>query len=284
MTRTAKQKWPELRRQVGPWLALFLGNIVATGWLYSLVEKVGPIEGPWWGIVTGSTTGYGDLYPQSTAGRGIAAYLILSSIVIDRVMSAKIVTVMVEEPNLYSHLEQEREEVKSDLILALLARLAERNHGLYLTELHELRPVHSRGASRRGRRGGRVPGLMLHLISDLLELDGLRLQYRALGLDGGSGSLNALIESDPRQRRWRYVAALEFGKAGFLVEEIHYALEVVSDILTPHVAPPEAAQRLVEDTAQMVAMVCVPAGLRGDQILWARRIVQVVTEWNELAA
>lgn len=118
-----RRRWPKVRREAGPWFAAFLTNIVVTGWVYALVEGVGPVEGPWWGIVTGSTTGYGDLYPESTAGRGVAAYLILSSIIIDRVMSAKIVQALLDEPNLYSHAEQERDEAANALVLAALARV-----------------------------------------------------------------------------------------------------------------------------------------------------------------
>jgi hypothetical protein len=122
--RRVRRKWPELRHQALPWLAAFLGNIVITGWVYSLVEGVGPIAGPWWGLVTGSTTGYGDLYPHSTAGRGIAGYLIVSSIVLDRIFSAQLTKVMIEEPNLYSDAEQERDEAASVLTLALVVKMA----------------------------------------------------------------------------------------------------------------------------------------------------------------
>jgi hypothetical protein len=127
--RRLRRRWPELRRQAGPWFLAFVGNVIVTGWIYALVEHVGPLEGPWWALVTGSTTGYGDLYPHSTAGRGIAAYLILSSIVLDRIFSAKLVAVMVEEPHLYSDAEQERDEARGELELELLSRLL-RERGL----------------------------------------------------------------------------------------------------------------------------------------------------------
>lgn len=49
---------------------------------YAVLEGKGPIEGLWWGIVTGSTVGYGDFYPSSTAGRGVGAVLIVAMLVL----------------------------------------------------------------------------------------------------------------------------------------------------------------------------------------------------------
>ena len=58
-----------------------LGIWVACSLVYALLEDKGPIEGLWWGIVTGSTVGYGDFYPSSTAGRAVGAILIVSMLV-----------------------------------------------------------------------------------------------------------------------------------------------------------------------------------------------------------
>lgn len=62
-------------------LLVVIGNGVVCSGLYSLKEDKGPIEGQWWGLVTGSTVGYGDQYPVSTLGRAIAAWLIITSVV-----------------------------------------------------------------------------------------------------------------------------------------------------------------------------------------------------------
>ena len=59
-----------------------LGIWVACSLVYALLEDKGPIEGLWWGIVTGSTVGYGDFYPSSTAGRAVGAILIVSMLVL----------------------------------------------------------------------------------------------------------------------------------------------------------------------------------------------------------
>lgn len=60
--------------------------LVLTIWVgcsltYAVLEDKGPIEGLWWGIVTGSTVGYGDFYPATTAGRTVGAVLIVAMLV-----------------------------------------------------------------------------------------------------------------------------------------------------------------------------------------------------------
>jgi len=59
-----------------------LGIWVVCSFTYALIEDKGPVEGLWWGIVTGSTVGYGDFYPSSTAGRAVGAVLIVSMLVL----------------------------------------------------------------------------------------------------------------------------------------------------------------------------------------------------------
>jgi hypothetical protein len=54
---------------------------VGCSFTYAVLEDKGPVEGLWWGIVTGSTVGYGDFYPSTTAGRAVGAVLIVSMLV-----------------------------------------------------------------------------------------------------------------------------------------------------------------------------------------------------------
>ena len=60
---------------------LVLAIWVGCSLTYAVLEDKGPIEGLWWGIVTGSTVGYGDFYPATTAGRAVGAVLIVSMLV-----------------------------------------------------------------------------------------------------------------------------------------------------------------------------------------------------------
>ena len=60
---------------------LVLAIWVGCSLTYAVLEDKGPIEGLWWGIVTGSTVGYGDFYPATIAGRAVGAVLIVSMLV-----------------------------------------------------------------------------------------------------------------------------------------------------------------------------------------------------------
>jgi len=61
---------------------LVLAIWVTCSLAYAVIEGKGPVEGLWWGIVTGSTVGYGDFYPATTTGRAVGAVLIVSMLVL----------------------------------------------------------------------------------------------------------------------------------------------------------------------------------------------------------
>jgi ion channel len=73
---------------------------------YSLLEDKGPIEGLWWGIVTGSTVGYGDFYPESTTGRAVASILIVSMLVLVPIAIGHVIAGLVLDRNQFTHEEQ----------------------------------------------------------------------------------------------------------------------------------------------------------------------------------
>lgn len=74
---------------------LILGIWCACSFTYAVLEDKGPVEGLWWGIVTGSTVGYGDFYPSSTAGRGVGAVLIVSMLVLVPIAIGHVIATLV---------------------------------------------------------------------------------------------------------------------------------------------------------------------------------------------
>lgn len=89
-------------------LTVFVGCTAA----YAILEDTGPIEAGWWGVVTASTVGYGDQYPETTAGRGVGAVLILSMFLLVMMATAQLTARLVGDPHLFSDAEQE--ELKAD--------------------------------------------------------------------------------------------------------------------------------------------------------------------------
>lgn len=88
-------------------LGVFIANTVISSWTYALIEDKGPIEGLWWGIVTGSTVGYGDYYPESTAGRGVGAWLIVTTIIAVAIGTAQLSSKLIVDHDAFTHEEQE---------------------------------------------------------------------------------------------------------------------------------------------------------------------------------
>ncbi len=104
-------------------LAVMVADILVCGWIFSILEHHGPIEGPWWAIVTGSTTGYGDLYPQTTAGRGVAAFLMCTMVIMLASFTAQMAARLIPDPHLFSDQEQRR-------LFATLDAITEANRAL----------------------------------------------------------------------------------------------------------------------------------------------------------
>jgi voltage-gated potassium channel len=75
----------------------------------------------WWAVTTVTTVGYGDQFPVTPAGRGIAAFLMLSGIALFGVLTANIAAFFVEQDQ-----EDDPMVAKMDEILLRLERLEAR--------------------------------------------------------------------------------------------------------------------------------------------------------------
>jgi hypothetical protein len=73
---------------------------------YGLIEHHGPVESMWWAVVTGSTVGYGDQYPETTAGRGVGAFLIISMVILVACATANLTARLIPDPHQFTDDEQ----------------------------------------------------------------------------------------------------------------------------------------------------------------------------------
>jgi hypothetical protein len=98
-------------------------DLVGCGVAYAVIESHDVIKGLWWAVVTGFTVGYGDTFPETTAGRGLGAFLIISMFVLALCLGAQITSRLIVDHDEFTHAEQLRMEEKMDRILANQARI-----------------------------------------------------------------------------------------------------------------------------------------------------------------
>lgn len=119
----AQKQWPAIRKEVLPWAAIFFGNMIIFGWIFAYLEGMtfwqGFFTGPYFGVVTGTTTGFGDVLPHHYSSGALTMYLSTSSWALGLITGAKFIEVLIKNPHLYSDKEQEREERKNDYIIAM---------------------------------------------------------------------------------------------------------------------------------------------------------------------
>jgi len=109
LERRARRVTAPARRLVNapyPLVTAILAIWVGCSMAYAVLEHKGPIESLWWGVVTGSTVGYGDFYPSTTAGRGVAVVLIVSMLVLVPIAIGHVIANLVLDRNQFSHTEQ----------------------------------------------------------------------------------------------------------------------------------------------------------------------------------
>jgi voltage-gated potassium channel len=94
-----------LRRRGLSWILLIaLGlNMVAAALVYAFERDVADSnihsypDALWWAVTTITTVGYGDRFPMSPAGRGVAVVLMVSGIAIFGIITASIAAYFVEQ-------------------------------------------------------------------------------------------------------------------------------------------------------------------------------------------
>ena len=104
-------------------LALTLTVVALCAGLVTLFERDtgGSIksygDAPWWAVTTITTVGYGDTFPLSVEGRGVAIFLMLTGIVFYSILTANMAAFFVESNEAS---DDKRVEEKLDLILKRL--------------------------------------------------------------------------------------------------------------------------------------------------------------------
>jgi voltage-gated potassium channel len=87
---------------------VFVSVVVVSSILYSMTENKNFFDGLWWTFVTGFTVGYGDLYPETLAGRiGAVMLMIIIILVIVPVITAQLASKLIVDRDKWSHEEQE---------------------------------------------------------------------------------------------------------------------------------------------------------------------------------
>jgi len=84
---------------------LFL--LIETG-IYAIFEKKDFLESLWWALITATTVGYGDSYPETTGGRFVAVSLVLGMILfLIPMITASIASKLIVNRDAFTHEEQE---------------------------------------------------------------------------------------------------------------------------------------------------------------------------------
>ncbi|SDT11774.1 Ion channel [Nocardioides scoriae] len=86
-------------------LVLF-GDFLLCSGLFWAIEGTGPIASMWWAVVTGTTTGYGDYSPVTTAGRGVAVFFMLSMLLLVLCAGAHFTRAVLHDPDAFTDAEQ----------------------------------------------------------------------------------------------------------------------------------------------------------------------------------
>ena len=111
-------------------VAVYLTVVLLSAVSVSVLEGWGFGDSVWWAFVTTTTTGYGDLFPLTVAGRVIGVLTMFAGIIGIGVIVGRIAAVVIRTQDDFTHEEQVELSQESDEQLQLLreirARLRER--------------------------------------------------------------------------------------------------------------------------------------------------------------
>jgi hypothetical protein len=88
-------------------------DLFICGMLFSVIERVGPIRGQYWAVITGFTVGYGDYFPKHTASRGVAVFLIVTMAMLMLALTGRVITWFIPNVDIWSN--EEQEELKQNI-------------------------------------------------------------------------------------------------------------------------------------------------------------------------
>lgn len=101
-------------------------NVAVCAGVFALLEHTDYVEGLYWAVTTATTTGYGDISPASALGRTVGMWLMVSSVALVALATARLAARLVQDPHLFSH--EEQEELKDDVddVHEMLVRVCEK--------------------------------------------------------------------------------------------------------------------------------------------------------------
>ncbi|BFU43057.1 potassium channel family protein [Krasilnikovia sp. MM14-A1004] len=117
-----------LANSPGTLILAYLLLLLVGGLAYSLVEGETFGNSVWWAVVTATTVGYGDEYPNTLGGRVIAGLLIsVMVLAVIPLITAHFASRLIVDTDAFRH--EEQEELKNNLrrVRALLEEMAARD-------------------------------------------------------------------------------------------------------------------------------------------------------------
>ena len=94
--------------------------------IYAFFEKKDFLDSLWWALITATTVGYGDSYPETTGGRFVAVTLVLGMILfLIPMITASIASKLIVNRDAFTH--EEQEEMKE--LLKAIHRNQLKNNG-----------------------------------------------------------------------------------------------------------------------------------------------------------